>query len=78
MNTAPLPPQSDFFGLELLDGYLYLHLDLGSGAVRKRASNLRLDDSAWHRVEVLRNRRAGTVGVDRGLSDFNTPGEDGG
>ena len=42
--------QGDFFALELLGGYLYLHLDLGSGAVRIRGSNARLDNSDWHKV----------------------------
>ncbi len=67
--------QSDFLGVELVDGYLHLHLDLGSGGMRMRASNLRLDDSAWHRVEVVRNKQAGTVAVDDAVTEFETPGK---
>ena len=43
--------QGDFFALELLEGHLYLHLDLGSGAVKVRAAR-RLNDGAWHKVQT--------------------------
>lgn len=61
--------------MEMLGGYLYLHMDLGSGAVRVRASNVRLDDGSWHSVEVLRNQKVGTVTVDGVITDFRTPGK---
>ena len=51
--------QGDYFALELLEGYLYLHMNLGSGGIKFRASNRRLSDSSWHRVEILRNQRHG-------------------
>ena len=60
--------------MELLDGYLYLHLDLGSGAIRVRASNRRLDDGGWHKVELVRSKKTGTVSVDDDLNGFKTPG----
>ena len=53
--------QGDFFAIELLEGYLYLHLDLGSGALRSRTSNARLDDGRWHKVDLVRERRTGTI-----------------
>ena len=56
--------QGDFFAMELLDGYIYLHLNLGSGSLKLRGSNRKLDDGAWHKVDVTRNRKAGTLQVD--------------
>ena len=67
--------QGDFFALELFEGFLYLHLDLGSGALRLRASNGRLDDGNWHKVEIIRNRRTGTLRLDDETHEFETPGK---
>ena len=67
--------QGDFFALELLDGYLYLHLDLGSGSLKLRGSNQRVDDGAWHKLDVTRNRKRGNLLVDTERIDFETPGE---
>ena len=55
--------QGDFFAIELLDGYIYMHLDLGSGSLKLRASNHRLDDGTWHKVDVVRNRKRGNLQV---------------
>ena len=59
----------------MLEGYLYLHLDLGSGAAKLRSSNQKLDDGAWHRVEILRNQKVGTINVDEEIATFQTPGK---
>ena len=67
--------QGDFFAMELLDGYLYMHLDLGKGSLKVRASNRRLDDGAWHKVEVVRNRGRGSLEVDTDSVSFETPGD---
>ena len=40
----------DYFAMELLDGHLHVHLDLGSGAAKIRASRFTLDDGSWHQV----------------------------
>lgn len=56
--------KGDFFAMELLDGYLYMHLDLGSGSLKLRASNRRLDDGTWHKVDVVRNRKRGNLQVN--------------
>ena len=61
--------------MELLDGYLYLHLDLGSGSLKLRGSNQRVDDGAWHKLDVTRNRKRGNLLVDTERIDFETPGE---
>ena len=61
--------------MELMDGFLYLHMDLGSGAVKMMASNQRLAEGETHSVEVLRNGKAGTVSIDDQLTTFTTPGK---
>ncbi|TRY78868.1 hypothetical protein TCAL_10650 [Tigriopus californicus] len=74
-NGGGVIGKGDFFAMEMMEGYLYKHIDLGSGAVKLRASNRRLDDGAWHKVEILRNQRSGTITVDEELHSFETPGE---
>ncbi|XP_042239811.1 neurexin-1-like isoform X2 [Homarus americanus] len=67
--------QGDFFALELLEGHLYLHLNLGSGSRRVKATNRRVDDGWWHEVTLNRDAQAGRITVDEGANDFTTPGE---
>ena len=45
--------------MELLDGHLHVHLDLGSGAVKVRASRFALDDGSWHTVRGERAHKLG-------------------
>ena len=61
--------------MELLDGHLHVHLDLGSGAVKVRASRTPLNDGAWHEVELTLKRRVGRVTIDGNTEAFETPGE---
>ncbi|KAG8236177.1 hypothetical protein J437_LFUL013443 [Ladona fulva] len=65
----------EYFALEILDGHLYLHLDLGSGSIRVKAAPGRVDDSAWHEIWVRREGREGSVTVDGTTVRFSTPGE---
>ena len=61
----------------MLEGYLYLHLELGSGAIKLRCSNRKLDDGAWHRIDLVRNLRVGSVAVDNDEDvNFETIGEE--
>ena len=62
--------------MELLSGFLYLHLDLGDGPIKIRSSNKVLNDGVWHSVMVVRNGRSGSVKVDGDAIDFETPGRD--
>ncbi|TNN76213.1 Neurexin-1 [Liparis tanakae] len=39
-----LKPRADFFALELLDGLLHLVMDMGSGSIKIKAGDRRLDD----------------------------------
>uniref|UniRef100_A0A182YF27 Laminin G domain-containing protein n=1 Tax=Anopheles stephensi TaxID=30069 RepID=A0A182YF27_ANOST len=66
---------SNFFAVELLNGHIYIHMDLGSGAVKVRASRRRVDDGVWHELSLRRNGRDGKVGVDGQWNEFRTPGE---
>lgn len=58
----------------MLNGYIYVHVDLGSGGVRVRASRRRVDDSHWHEFLLRRTGRDGRVTVDGANAEFKTPG----
>ncbi|XP_035900554.1 neurexin-1 isoform X5 [Anopheles stephensi] len=75
LNTMTRAPKSNFFAVELLNGHIYIHMDLGSGAVKVRASRRRVDDGVWHELSLRRNGRDGKVGVDGQWNEFRTPGE---
>ncbi|XP_053703292.1 neurexin-2-like isoform X2 [Synchiropus splendidus] len=57
-------PRADFFALELLDGFLYLVMDMGSGSIKMKASNKRLDDGNWCHVDFQRKGRNGFISVN--------------
>ncbi|XP_062702509.1 neurexin 1 isoform X5 [Aedes albopictus] len=75
LNTVVRQPRPDFFAVELLNGHIYIHMELGSGAVKVRASRRRVDDGVWHELSLRRNGRDGKVGVDGQWNDFRTPGD---
>ena len=62
--------------MEMLSGFLYLHLDLGDGPIKIRSSNKVLNDGNWHSVTIVRDGGSGSVKVDRNTIDFKTPGRD--
>uniref|UniRef100_A0A8B9P1A1 Neurexin-2-alpha n=1 Tax=Apteryx owenii TaxID=8824 RepID=A0A8B9P1A1_APTOW len=53
------PPRADYFALELLDGHLYLLLDMGSGGIKVRASARKVTDGEWCHVDFQRDGRKG-------------------
>ncbi|XP_035864732.1 neurexin 2a isoform X13 [Sander lucioperca] len=57
-------PRADFFAMELLDGFLYLVMDMGSGSIKMKASNKRLDDGEWCHVDFQRSGRNGFISVN--------------
>ncbi|XP_071834304.1 neurexin-1-like isoform X4 [Apostichopus japonicus] len=70
----------DFFGFELLNGFIYLILNLGSGGIRHKAATFPLNDGEWHSVRLTRKGNQGTVSVDgqideNGEGSFVTPGD---
>ncbi|KAL0121241.1 hypothetical protein PUN28_008721 [Cardiocondyla obscurior] len=67
--------RQDLFAFEILGGHLYLHMDLGSGPIKIRASKARVDDGFWHDVVLRRVERDGRVTVDSNTVEFRTPGD---
>lgn len=65
----------DYFAMELLDGHMYVHLDLGSGAVKIRASRRPLNDGVWHDVDLTLKKRSGRITIDDNTEAFETPGK---
>ncbi|CAI7935367.1 Hypothetical predicted protein, partial [Podarcis lilfordi] len=51
--------KADYFAMELLDGYLYLLLDMGSGGIKMRASSKKVNDGEWCHVDFQRDGRKG-------------------
>uniref|UniRef100_A0A671QJP4 Neurexin 3a n=1 Tax=Sinocyclocheilus anshuiensis TaxID=1608454 RepID=A0A671QJP4_9TELE len=49
----------DFFAVELLDGSLYLLLDMGSGTIKVKATQNKVNDGAWYHVDIQRDGRSG-------------------
>lgn len=67
--------QSDLFAVEILNGHIYIHVDLGTGAVKVRASRRRVDDGSWHELILRRTGKECKVSVDGLWNDFRTPGD---
>uniref|UniRef100_A0A8C7ZM65 Neurexin 2 n=1 Tax=Oryzias sinensis TaxID=183150 RepID=A0A8C7ZM65_9TELE len=57
-------PRADFFAVELLDGFLYLVMDMGSGSIKVKASDKRLDNGEWCHVDFQRRGRSGFISVN--------------
>lgn len=51
--------KTDYFAMELLDGYLYLLIDMGSGKTKLKASNKKVNDGEWCHVDFQREGRKG-------------------
>ena len=67
--------KQDFFGLEILDGYFYLTLDLGTGAIKEKVSRTRVDDGSPHIVFFQYNGRKGYITVDNDRTEYVTKGD---
>uniref|UniRef100_A0A8C7LXJ0 Neurexin 3b n=1 Tax=Oncorhynchus kisutch TaxID=8019 RepID=A0A8C7LXJ0_ONCKI len=65
----------DFFAVELLDGGLYLLLDMGSGTIKVKATQSKVNDGAWHHVDIQRDGRSGIISVDSRRTPFTASGE---
>lgn len=55
--------QVDFFAIEMLDGHLYLLLDMGSGTTKTKAIDRKVNDGEWYHVDFQRDGRSGTLGT---------------
>ncbi|XP_048035404.1 neurexin-3b isoform X16 [Megalobrama amblycephala] len=65
----------DFFAVELLDGNLYLLLDMGSGTIKVKATQSKVNDGVWHHVDIQRDGRSGIISVNSRRTPFTASGE---
>ncbi|XP_028996544.1 neurexin 3b isoform X18 [Betta splendens] len=65
----------DFFAVELLDGGLYLLLDMGSGTIKVKATQAKVNDGSWHHVDIQRDGRSGIISVNSQRTSFTASGE---
>ncbi|XP_058843766.1 neurexin-3a isoform X28 [Acipenser ruthenus] len=65
----------DFFAVELLDGSLYLLLDMGSGTIKVKATQKKVNDGDWYHVDIQRDGRSGTISVNSRRTPFTASGE---
>ena len=61
--------------MEIFEGHLYVHLNLGTGSAKVRASRKRINDGDWHRVELTLKNKIGRISVDGNTEPFETPGK---
>ncbi|XP_030637009.1 neurexin-2-beta [Chanos chanos] len=62
----------DFFAMELLDGFLYLLMDMGSGGIKIKASPKKVNDGEWCHVDFQREGRKGSISVNSRNTPFST------
>ncbi|XP_017948952.1 neurexin-2-beta isoform X10 [Xenopus tropicalis] len=68
-------PKADYFAVELLEGTLYLLLDLGSGGIKVKASHKKINDGEWCHVDIQRDGRKGSISVNSRNTPFQVGGE---
>uniref|UniRef100_A0A8C7TC51 Neurexin-1a n=1 Tax=Oncorhynchus mykiss TaxID=8022 RepID=A0A8C7TC51_ONCMY len=74
-SKSPLTLKVDFFAIEMLDGHLYLLLDMGSGTTKTRAINKKVNDGEWYHVDFQRDGRSGTISINTQRQAYTAPGE---
>ncbi|XP_060796179.1 neurexin 1a isoform X1 [Neoarius graeffei] len=74
-SKGPKTMKVDFFAIEMLDGHLYLLLDMGSGTTKTQAMNKKVNDGEWYHVDFQRDGRSGTISVNSVRTPYNAPGE---
>uniref|UniRef100_A0A8C5B9W4 Neurexin 2 n=1 Tax=Gadus morhua TaxID=8049 RepID=A0A8C5B9W4_GADMO len=65
--------KTDYFAMELLDGYLYLLIDMGSGKTKLKTSNKKVNDGEWCHVDFQREGRKGSISVNSRSLPFSSP-----
>ncbi|XP_041445999.1 neurexin-2 isoform X8 [Xenopus laevis] len=68
-------PKADYFAVELLEGTLYMLLDLGSGGIKVKASHKKVNDGEWCHVDIQRDGRKGSISVNNRNTPFQVGGE---
>ncbi|XP_045580884.1 neurexin-1a isoform X5 [Salmo salar] len=74
-SKSPLTLKVDFFAIEMLEGHLYLLLDMGSGTTKTRAVNKKVNDGEWYHVDFQRDGRSGTISINTQRQAYTAPGE---
>ncbi|CAF87813.1 unnamed protein product, partial [Tetraodon nigroviridis] len=59
-SRTPPTVKVDSFAIEMLDGHLYLLLDMGSGTTKTKAIDRKVNDGEWYHVDFQRDGRSGT------------------
>ncbi|XP_030012412.1 neurexin-1a isoform X19 [Sphaeramia orbicularis] len=72
---SPQTLKVDFFAIEMLDGHLYLLLDMGSGTTKTKAVNKKVNDGEWYHVDFQRDGRSGTISINTLRTAYTAPGE---
>jgi len=60
-TKSPHTLKVDFFAIEILDGLLYLLLDMGSGTTKTLAVNKKVNDGEWCHVDFQRDGKSGKI-----------------
>ncbi|XP_059361722.1 neurexin 2b isoform X3 [Carassius carassius] len=64
--------KTDYFAMELLDGFLYLLMDMGSGSIKLKTSNKKVNDGEWCHVDFQREGRRGSISVNSRSIPFSS------
>ncbi|XP_027885019.1 neurexin 1a isoform X16 [Xiphophorus couchianus] len=72
---TPPTVKVDFFAIEMLDGHLYLLLDMGSGTTKTKAIDKKVNDGEWYHVDFQRDGRSGTISVNSVRTAYTAPGD---
>uniref|UniRef100_A0A8C7YVP6 Neurexin 1b n=1 Tax=Oryzias sinensis TaxID=183150 RepID=A0A8C7YVP6_9TELE len=74
-SKSPQTFKVDFFAIEMLEGHLYLLLDMGSGTTKTKAVNKKVNDGEWYHVDFQRDGRSGTISINTLRTAYTAPGE---
>ncbi|XP_056126158.1 neurexin-1a isoform X11 [Rhinichthys klamathensis goyatoka] len=74
-TKSPLTLKVDFFAIEILDGLLYLLLDMGSGTTKTLAVNKKVNDGEWYHVDFQRDGKSGTISINGIRTPYHAPGD---
>nr|XP_009305294.1 neurexin-1b isoform X2 [Danio rerio] len=72
---SPVTLKVDFFAIEMLDGLLYLLLDMGSGTTKTLALNKKVNDGEWYHVDFQRDGKSGTISINSVRTPYLCPGD---
>ena len=75
MYNLGKPEDSDFFAFEILEGVLYLVLDMGSGPTKVIATPRDVSDGQHHLVVLNHKGRTGKVEVDGEVVSYRMAGD---